>query len=141
MSDRKVIPIYPIMDTDDNAVSPIFNTVVGVRGTASSTSTTLTARRGEFWNWWLVVPYILCTGQDVTLSFEALVNGSWASALDVPLGYSGGDNTITADSSAQQGFAWRMYPDSNVYITNGGTGPTVLDIGTPYLTNVDPGNV
>jgi hypothetical protein len=76
----------------------------------------------------------------VTLTLQHLVNGAWASMLtaDVPAGLVGGANVITANASAQEGFALQIFGDVNVFITNGATGPTVLDIGVPYLTNLPP---
>ena len=128
----------PTISVADNGITPIFNTTVGLDGAQSST--TVGTKRGMFPNLWLVVPYILCTAQNVTLTFQTLINGAWASSLDVPTGYSGGNNTITANASAQAGFSIRLYGETNIFITNGATGPTILDLGRPYLTNVDPGN-
>jgi len=126
--------------TANNGITPIFNSSVWGTGTPP-TSTAIGPNIGTSCltrNIWLVVPYILCTAQNVTLTFQTLINGAWASALDVPMGYVGGGNTIAANASAQAGFSWRLYGDSNVFITNGGTGPTILDLGTPYLTDIDP---
>ena len=128
------------VSTANNGVTPILNTTVWETGTAQS-STAIGANigvMGRLRNMWLVVPYIYVTAQNVTLTFQTLINGAWASALDVPIGYVGGANTITASASPQLGFSWRLYGDSNVFITNGGTGPTILDIGTPYITEIDP---
>jgi hypothetical protein len=131
--------------TANNGITSILNTTLwGDPSRSSTPSTAIGANIGtsnQCAGLWLVVPYILCTANNVTLTFQTLINGAWASSLDVPTGYLGGANTITANASAQSGFSWRLYGDSNVFVTNGVAGPTILDIGTPYLTNVDPGNL
>jgi hypothetical protein len=135
-----IVKFKPTISVANNGITPILNTTAWGYNVVP-TSTLIGKNRGaagQLTNLWLVVPYILCTAQNVTLTFQTLINGAWASAIDVPTGYLGGGNTITANASAQAGFSWRLYGDSNVFITNGGTGPTILDLGTPYLTDIDP---
>lgn len=136
---RRVHPLSVATTTANNGVTPILNT--RSREAPSHTAIGSWRESGKLANWWLVVPYILVTGQPVTLTFQQFINGAWANAVDVPIGFVGGANAIAASATARQGFSLRIYSDVNVFITNGATGPTVLDIGVPYVTNFDPNNI
>ncbi|MDX2253301.1 MAG: hypothetical protein NW202_13530 [Nitrospira sp.] len=123
----------------NNGITPILNTTQ-IYGTPSSTE--IGPQRNQYQNWWLVIPYLYFTGQDVTLTIQQLINGAWASAtaLAVPTGYTGGANVIAASATPYERFTMRIYAETNIFLTNGAAGPTIADIGRPYLTNVDPEN-
>lgn len=128
--------VLPTITVANNGITPILNTTLD--DNAALSSTVVGQLRGKYSNLWLVVPYLKVTTQPVTLTFQTLFTGAWGSSIDVPSGYVGGGNTIAASANPQQGFSLRIYGDVNVFITNGATGPGVLELGIPYLTNIDP---
>jgi len=131
--------VIPLITLANNGITPILNTTLDDNQALSSTA--IGPRRGQCAQLWLVLPYFLNTLQDVTLTFQHLVNGAWVSMepSEVPIGYVGGANTMKASATARPGLAFQIYGDVNVFVTNGGTGPGALQFGVPYLTNVPPG--
>jgi len=123
----------------NSAITPILNTTLN--DSQAQSSTVVGPRRGQYQGLWLVVPFLKATSQNVTLTLQHLVTGAWASmiASEVPLGRVGGANVIVASATEGEGFSLQIYGDVNVFVTNGGTGPGVLEFGTPYLTDSPPG--
>jgi hypothetical protein len=130
------IPIT--ISTANNGITPILNTTTGIK---NPSSTGVGARRGAYAGKWLYIPNYLFTAQNVTLTFQTLANGAWVSDLDVnvPSGFVGGGNTITANASIQDGFVHFIAGEVNVFITNGGTGPTIAAFDA-FITDQFPGN-
>lgn len=136
---KNAMRIKPTISVANNGITPVFNTTLGHEEAQSST--TVGTKRGMFAGKWLYIPRYLVTAQNVTLTFQSLVNGAWVSTpdADVPVSFVGGANTITANASAQTGFVHFIAGDENVFFTNGATGPTVFSFDA-YITDQFPGN-
>lgn len=133
--DLKIVPTVA-----NNGVTSIINTTDWVTEAGLAKSTAIGEWRGKFQGYWVEIPYILCTAQNTTLTFQQLVNGAWAAmhVNDLPVGYTA-SHAIVASATAYEGISFQINGEINVFNTNGATGPTVLDFGRISLRLRPPG--
>ena len=116
---RHGMEIKPTISVSNSATTVLFNSTYGLNETPTHTGAG--TKRGVYAGYRCVVS-IKCTGQNVTLYCSELDSGdSW----NIVNG-SGSGQVITASATwASIDFAPES-PDWEMYVTNGGTGPTTL---------------